>query len=152
MTIDEILRPAAVTLSLRAGDKAAAIEEVLGQVRGDDRVANWERLRAAVIERDAPAIEQGGFGICIAHGRTDAVSSLVMAAGRSEAGIVFPGADAKVHLIFAVGIPSAMNSEYLRLVGAIARVCREPASMTELLAASDGESFVELLGAATTRL
>ncbi|HEY8900354.1 MAG TPA: PTS sugar transporter subunit IIA [Chthoniobacterales bacterium] len=152
MTIDQILGPADVILTLRASDKAAAIEEVLAQVRGDDRVVSWERLRAAVIERDAPALEQGGYGICIAHGRTDAVKALVMAAGRSEEGVVFPGTESKVHLIFVAGIPSAMNSEYLRLVGAIARVCREPKSMEALLAAPDGETFVELLDSATTRL
>ncbi len=152
MTIDKILLPADVNLALRAGDKAAAIEEILGQVRGDARVGNWERLRAAVIERDAPAIEQGGRGICIAHGRTDAVSGLIVAAGRSAAGVVSPGTDLRMHLIFVAGIPSAMNSEYLRLVGAIARVCREPEQMNELLAAPDGKAFVELLASATERL
>jgi PTS system fructose-specific IIC component len=152
MTIDEILFPADVNLGLRAGDKSAALEEILGQVRGDARVGNWERLRAAVVERDAPAIDAGGCGICIAHGRTDAVTELVVAAGRSEAGVVFPGSEAPVRLIFVAGIPSAMNSEYLRLVGAIARVCCDPGRLRELLEAEDGEAFVECLTAATERL
>lgn len=152
MTIDEILFPADVNLALRAGDKSAALEEILGQVRGDARVGHWERLRAAVIERDAPAIELDGYGICIAHGRTDAVTDLVVAAGRSSAGVVFPGSALPVRLIFVAGIPSAMNSEYLRLVGAIARVCRDPAQMEELLAVENGEAFVDCLAAATERL
>jgi mannitol/fructose-specific phosphotransferase system IIA component (Ntr-type) len=152
MTIDEILFPADVNLALRASDKSAALEEVLGQVRGDARVGNWERLRAAVVERDAPAIDADGCGICIAHGRTDAVIDLVVAAGRSSAGIAFSGGAAPVKMIFVVGIPSAMNSEYLRLVGAIVRVCRDRAQREELLAAKDGEAFVECLAAATERL
>ncbi|MDD5200365.1 MAG: PTS sugar transporter subunit IIA [Terrimicrobiaceae bacterium] len=152
MTIEEILHPADVISSLRAGDKPAAIDEVLTQVRGDARVANWERLRAVIIGRDAPAIEQNGRGICIAHGRTDAVTGLVVAAGRSEAGIVFPEIKPRVHLVFVVGIPATMDSEYLRLVGAIARVCRNPNQLEQLLAANDGGSFVECLAAATERL
>lgn len=152
MTIDEILHPGDVVLALRARDRAAAIEEVLGQIRGDDRVANWERLRAAVIERDAPAVEQDGVAVCIAHGRTDAVNGLVVAAGRSAEGLVFPEVVSPVRLVFVAGIPSAMSSEYLRLVGAIVRVCRDSAQIRELLDAADGEAFVESLAAATERL
>ncbi len=152
MTIDEILLRADVNLSLRADAKTAAVEEVLGQLRGDARVTNWEELRNVVIERDAPAIEHEGRCICIAHGRTKSVSALAMAAGRSERGIICPETRLRVHLLFVVGIPAAMDSEYLRLVGAIVRVCRDAAQMRELLAASDAASFVECLAAATERL
>ena len=152
MTIDEILHPADVNLALRADAKTAAVEEVLGQLRGDSRVTNWEELRNVVIERDAPAIEHEGRSVCIAHGRTKAVTALTMAAGRSERGIICPETKLRVHLLFVVGIPAAMDSEYLRLVGAIARVCRDAAQMDELLTAPDGASFVECLAASTERL
>lgn len=152
MTIDEILHAGDVSLSLRADGKTAAIEEMLGHLRGDARVGNWEELRNAVISRDAPAIEHEGRSICIAHGRTRAVNDLVVAAGRSERGIICPETNLRVHLLFAIGIPTTMSSEYLRLVGAIARVCGEPAQFDELLAAPDGEAFVEILAAASERL
>ncbi|MGH8048663.1 MAG: PTS sugar transporter subunit IIA [Chthoniobacterales bacterium] len=152
MTIHEILHPADVNLSLRADAKAAAAEEVLGSLRGDVRVTNWEELRNVVIERDAPAIEHEGRSICIAHGRTKAVTSLTMAAGRSEKGVVCPETKLRVHLLFVAGIPTAMDSEYLRLVGAIVRVCRERELMAELLEAPDGEAFVDCLASATSRL
>lgn len=152
MTIGEILHPADINLSLRADAKTAAIEEVLGQLRGDARVTNWEDLRNTVIERDAPAIEHEGRSICIAHGRTRSVSALTMAAGRSDRGVICPETKLRVHLLFVAGIPAAMDSEYLRLVGAIVRVCRDAGQMEELLAAPDGASFVECLAAATERL
>lgn len=152
MRLDEILRPSDVSLQLRARDKPSAIEEVLGQVRGDVRVHHWEKLRAAVLQRDAPAIAEDGRGICIAHGRTDAVSELVVAVGRSPDGIVFPELAAPVCLVFVAGIPAAMDSEYLRIVGAIARVCRAPQLFDDLLTAPDGDGFVEVLAAATERL
>jgi fructose PTS system EIIBC or EIIC component len=151
MTIGEILHVADVNLALRADTKTAAIEEVMGSLRGDERVANWEELRKVVIERDAPAIEHNGRCICIAHGRSKAVSSLAMAAGRSAAGIICPETNLRVKMLFVVGIPTAFDSEYLRLVGAIARVCRDGDLMTELAEAPDGESFVECLASATER-
>ena len=57
MRIDEVLRASDINLALRGDDKTAVVEEVLSQLRGDDRVTNWEALRDAVIERDAAAIE-----------------------------------------------------------------------------------------------
>lgn len=152
MTIDEILRPADVNLALRADAKTAAVEEVLGALRGDERVLNWEEVRRVIVERDAPALEHDGRSICIAHGRTKAVTALTMAAGRAPAGVICPETELRVHLLFVVGIPAAMDSEYLRLVGAIARVCRDERLMAELLEAPDGEAFVQGLAAATERL
>jgi mannitol/fructose-specific phosphotransferase system IIA component (Ntr-type) len=152
MTIDEILHPADVNLSLRADGKAAAVEEVLAALRGDERVTNWEELRRAVVERDAPALEHEGLGLCIAHGRTKAVSGLTMAVGVSAVGVECPETKVRVNLLFVVGIPATMDSEYLRLVGAIARVCRDARLVERLRAAGDGERFVELLAEAMARL
>jgi mannitol/fructose-specific phosphotransferase system IIA component (Ntr-type) len=152
MTIDEILHPGDVSLSLKADAKTAAVEEVLGQLRGDERVMNWEELRNVVIARDAPAIEHEGRSICIAHGRTKAVKGLAMAAGRSARGIVCPETNLRVHLLFVAGIPTTMSSEYLRLVGAIARVCSDPEQFDALLIAPDADAFVEILAAASERL
>ena len=152
MTIDEILHSTDVSLALRADEKNAAIEEVLSLLRGDERVSNWEELRNAVIARDAPPIEHEGRVICIAHGRTRAVSELVVAAGRSDAGIFCPETKLRVNLLFVVGIPAAVDSEYLRLVGSIARVCSDSRQMTELLSAPDADAFVECLTAGSARL
>lgn len=152
MTISEVLRPADVNLALRADEKTAAIEEVLTSLRGDERVANWEGFRNAVIERDAPAIDHDGRSICIAHGRTRAVTALTMAVGVSERGVICPETKLRVHLLFVAGIPATVDSEYLRLVGAIVRVCRDPKLLPRLLSSRDGESFVERLAAATERL
>jgi PTS system fructose-specific IIC component len=152
MTLDEILLPEDVNLALRATDKRGAIEEVLVKLNGDPRVKDWQALADAVIERDAPAIAGPGCGICIAHGRIKAVTQLVMAAGRSEKGFACPGVDVPVKLVFVAAIPAAFDSEYLRVVGAIARVCRDPAGCEELLGAEDADAFVELLSAATEKL
>ncbi len=152
MTLDEILLPEDVNLALRATEKRAAIDEVLSKLNGDPRVRDWAELRRAVIDRDAPAIAETGCGICIAHGRVSGVTGIVMAAGRSERGIVCQEIAAPVRLIFVVGIPAALNSEYLRLVGAIARVCRDGGPLDDLLTAEDGEAFVEILRAASEKL
>ena len=50
-----------------------------------------------------------------------------------------------VRLVFVAAIPAPLNNEYLRILGAISRVCSEQAPMEALLKAPDATSFVKLL-------
>lgn len=150
--ISEILSPEHVNLALAAKDKAAAVEEVLAKLNGDSKVTNWLELRDAVISRDAPALEENKIGICIAHGRTEAVRSLVMAVGRSTDGIVCPEIKSPLRFVFVAGIPAAFDSEYLRVIGAIVRLCRDRHQVERLLAAREARHFISLLGAGEVKL
>jgi mannitol/fructose-specific phosphotransferase system IIA component (Ntr-type) len=150
--ISEILTPSHVNLALAATDQAAAVAEVLSKLNGDPRVLDWDALQQSITERNAPAISCGSCGICIAHGRTNAVQSLVMAAGRSSTGLASEHVQKPVRLVFVAGIPAAFHSEYLRVVGAIARLCNDKALLEKLLSAQDPEKFVALLTAAETKL
>jgi mannitol/fructose-specific phosphotransferase system IIA component (Ntr-type) len=152
MDIAEILLASDVNLALRPATKREAITELLGSLRGDGRVKDWDVLAEAVLKRDAAAICEGQSGICIAHGRTAGVSELVMAAGRAVPGTVVPEIGEPVRIYFVVGIPAAFDSVYLQVVGAIARVCRNEEAFAELLAAESGEDFVEALAHAAEKL
>ena len=81
--IADVLQPDHVLLQLSAKEPPAAIGEVMATLEGDERVRDFAALREAVYGQPAPAISENGCGICIAHGRTELVSSLVMSAGRS---------------------------------------------------------------------
>lgn len=150
--ISEILTPSHVNLMLAARDQTQGVNEVLSKLNGDPRILDWTSLAHAVAERNAPAISCGRCGIVIAHARTNAVQSLVMAAGRSAEGLVSPHVKETVRLVFVAGIPAAFHSEYLRVVGAIARLCNEPDLLNELLSAQDPQRFVELLSSGEAKL
>jgi len=150
--ISEILLPGQVNLALAANDQAGGVDEVLFKLNGDSRVLDWNALVQVITERNAPALTCSDCGVCIAHGRTNAVSSLVMAAGRSTKGLVSPEISEKVRLVFVAGIPSAFDSEYLRIVGAIARLCRDKALLNQLLTVQDPAEFVALLTSGEAKL
>ena len=125
--ISEILTASHINLMLTSGTQEEGIDEVLSKLNGDPRVLDWAALKQAVHERNAPAISCGACGICIAHARTTAVQSLVMAVGRSAEGLTSSNIVEPVRLLFVAGIPAAFHFEYLRVVGAIARLCNDPA-------------------------
>jgi len=152
ISISDILLPSQINLALVGSDQAAGIDEVLSKLNGDSRVRDWGALVQAVTERNAPALACNGCGICIAHARTNAVSSLVMAAGRSAQGLVSPEVPERVRLVFVAGIPAAFSSEYLRIVGAIARFCKDEVLLEKLLQVSDPQEFIHLLARQEVKL
>jgi mannitol/fructose-specific phosphotransferase system IIA component (Ntr-type) len=150
--IADVLQPDHVILALAARDPVGGVKEVLAKLEGDERVRNFGLLRDAVLAEAAPAVSENACGICIAHGRTESVTSLVMAAGRSNEGVPYPGLADPVKLFFVAGIPGAFTSEYLRMVGAIVRMCRDKRQLRGLLVARDAERFVEILTTGEVKL
>ena len=143
--ISEILMPASVNLDLSSSTLPAAVEELLASLRGDTRVSDWEALRSSVVSQSAPSLETDSCAITIAHGRTEAVGSLVMAAGVSMQGFDTAESKKKVRLVFVAGIPASFNNEYLRVVGSIARICKKPGFLQKLLASKTPSNFIQFL-------
>ena len=75
-----------------------------------------------------------------------------MSVGRSAGGIVFPKLTDPVRLVFVAGIPGAFTSEYLRIVGAIVRICRDRRQLDRLLTIKEPERFVSLLSSGEVKL
>jgi hypothetical protein len=55
-------------------------------------------------------------------------------------------------LVFVAGIPGAFTSEYLRIVGAIVRICRDRRQLDRLLTIKEPERFVSLLSSGEVKL
>ena len=145
--IQKFLREENINLELRPIETCHQAQAMLlEQLRWDSRVTNFADFAAAVTETDAPVLEEGGHGILIAHGRTDAVKTLTIAAGRLEGGcIAVTDSTVPLCLIFVLGIPNASNADYLRVVGIIARACRNETTRSELIAAPTPEEFISVL-------
>ena len=143
----QVLRAGQIDLRLEAATRAEAVESLLGLLRGDSRILSTEAFEKAVRSRGTPAICSHRFGLCIAHGRTDAVSGLVMAAARLAHPLPMNPDEGNglLRLVFVAGIPSALNTEYLRVVGAIARICGDPETADRLLGTKEPVRFVEIL-------
>lgn len=135
-----------IQLQLKATDHRDALEEVLSSLRSDHRVKDWERLRTSILANSqSEAFKECPGALFLHHGRTESVSSLVLAVGRSAAGFTSNPDSEKTHLVFLAAIPEAMNNEYLRILGAISRVCREEETLQTLLEAQQTGEFLAAL-------
>src|SRR3954467_5844211 len=143
--LSEILDPKMVVLELREQTAAEAILEIVERLRDNGLVTDFYRLAGARLERGGKSSTNTGESVAFPHARTDLVDRLVLGIGRSKAGIPFGYSSELVHLIFLVGVPQRMVTDYLVCVGGLARVVRDKARRDALMAATSDEEFVELL-------
>jgi mannitol/fructose-specific phosphotransferase system IIA component (Ntr-type) len=145
--LSEILDPKHVSLELHEATAAEAILEIVELLRDNGRVNDFYKLADAVMEREGRSSTNTGEGIAFPHARTTLVDRIVLGIGRSTAGIPFGYSNEPVHLIFLIGVPQRMVTDYLICVGALARVVKDKTHRAALMAATTPEEFVELLRA-----
>jgi mannitol/fructose-specific phosphotransferase system IIA component (Ntr-type) len=143
--LSEILDPKLVVLELREQTAAEAILEIVERLRDHGLVHDFYKLADAVMEREGRSSTNTGEGVAFPHARTDLVNRLVLGIGRSRGGIPFGYSSELVHLIFLVGVPQQMVTDYLVCVGGLARVVRDKSRRDALMAVTTAEEFVELM-------
>ena len=147
--IAALLKPEAINLNLQARDKTAALHEVASLLVSSQRVANFEVFFGEILERERISNTALGHDVAIPHARTEQCGEILIAVGRSMAGVDFEGQnESPVRLIFLIGTPKQMVAEYLRLVGNLARLLRQDVLREKLLAAPDIATFIKLMDVA----
>jgi mannitol/fructose-specific phosphotransferase system IIA component (Ntr-type) len=141
----QLLKPSRIALDIAAADKSEAIMEVAGIVRGDPDMRDFGLFCQELLARDELRSTAAGYGVAFPHARTDAVADIVIAAGRSAAGVRF--GEEMVHYIFVIGTPREKVSDYLVAVGTLARVLRAQKTQAALAKAATPEEFLRALGA-----
>jgi len=152
ITIADILLPEQIDLDLKTTHQEEAINHVASLLREDERVTDWTAFYRGLSSSQPCLAAGGGTDICIPHTRTDSVTGMVMSAGRSQAGILIPGLGEPVHFIFVIGVPVALAADYLRIIGAMARIFRDPVTKKNLREVKEPEEFVQLLASAEMKL
>ena len=153
ISIADTVTPERVELGLIAFDQQAAIRQVADLLQNVSAVLDWETLYKGLCEASPCLAESGGeFSICLPHTRTDAVSSMVMSVGRFDSGVAFPKCPQPVRYIFCIGVPKALANDYLRIVGLLVRILREPVEETRLFTAETPSDFVDRLSALEAKL
>jgi len=152
ITIADILQPRDIELELKTTNQEEAINQVASLLKEDERVKDWNEFYKGLGSKQPCVAAAGGTEICIPHTRTDSVTGMVMSVGRSAKGIQVKGADLPVHFVFVIGVPVALAADYLRIIGALARIFKDPAARSGLRQAATAEEFLQLLGAAEMKL
>jgi mannitol/fructose-specific phosphotransferase system IIA component (Ntr-type) len=141
-----------VILRLRSRKPLNAIREIVDMLTSDisgRKVANPKAFLAQVFAREQRYASVVENGVVFPHARTDLVDEIVIGVGRSRAGIPFGENRRRAHLIFVIGVPERLLSDYLVCVGTLARLVKDDTIRSRLLSAETPHEFIEALTAET---
>ena len=146
----DLLHEQQVILRLRSRKPANAIREIVDVLASDisgRKIAEPEAFLKEVLAREQthPSVVENG--VVFPHARTDLVDEIVIGVGRSRAGVPFGDNQQRANLIFVIGVPERLLSDYLVCVGTLARLVKDETIRSRLLNADTPREFTEALTA-----
>ena len=146
ITFADLLQPEHIQLHPKARTRDAAIQEIASLLEDCVQVLDGEELFQKV-KISAPCImeQEADFCICIPHARTAAVTAMVMSVSRFDRGLVIPGVEKPVRYFFCIAVPPEMATDYLRIIGLIARIAKDPHSEQQIYSAETADDFIETM-------
>jgi len=141
MKISDTPKEGAIISELNATDKKAVLEELTGTLAEASGV-NQEEMVRVLLERERLGSTGIGGGIAIPHGKLGALTSLLMAFGRSRKGVEFDAMDGKpTHLFFLLLAPEDSTGAHLKMLARISRSLKNSVFRERLMTAADGREL-----------
>jgi mannitol/fructose-specific phosphotransferase system IIA component (Ntr-type) len=131
-----------ILLGFTAGSREESVQKVSESLRSDTRISDWQDFLRALAKREATGKMNLHYGLTLPHVRTSAVTKMLMAFGRLREPL--PEKDGSLQFVMLVGIPRAMDAEYLRLVGTLMRVFRNEKLRDKLLSAPHPADIIQI--------
>jgi len=117
----------------------------VGLLAREGKVTRDAALLEALLEREGLGSTGIGHGVAIPHARTNDVTRLMVAFGRSEAELDFDAIDGQpTRLFFLLVAPEEDNATHLHLLAKLARLMKNANTRTALLGLEGPEAVVEL--------
>lgn len=145
MRLSQLLTPARICVPLHATDKAGVLRELVAvTVRGNGDQS--EEVLGAILERERQFPTGIGYGVAVPHGKTPALSSLVVAAGTTPAPVPYETIDGEpVRLFFLLAGPESAAAAHVKALSRISRLVRREPVRGRLLSARTPEEFYRVL-------
>lgn len=149
--LSQLLDPTRILLQVKSTKRTSALNEVAQLLATHPGVVNFEGFYAELLARDRLDTTSLGHGFAVPHARTDHVQQIVLAVGRSDAGIPFDNGET-VRMMFMLGTPKARPGDYLQVLSTLCRLLKDPGNRESFLTAPTPEAFIATITAAETKL
>ncbi len=145
MELSEYLPPQLVKVPLGAGDKSAAIAELVDLIAEQGLTKRRDQLLAAVMEREAQKTTGIGRGFAVPHAKTDAIDNMTIAIGKMGEPIEFDAIDGKpVTLIALIASPTSETRLHMQALARLSRLVMSQDTYEKMLVAQSAEDLHKL--------
>ena len=144
MKLTDLINEKTIIAEFTSRNKTDIINELINLFKDDPRVTDIEKVRQTVLEREKIMSTGVGKNFAIPHGKTDAVTDVICAFGRSTAPIDYQALDQQpVHLVFLLVGQDSLVSLHIKLLSRISRMMTNDGFREQLIKAATVE---EILG------
>ena len=141
MRLSELLTPTRIRVPLHATDKEGVLRELVDLVVVGNGSQSSEVL-GAILERERQFPTGIGYGVAVPHGKTPALSALVVVAGTTPAPVPYETIDGQpVRLFFLLAGPESAAGAHVKALSRISRLVRREQVRCRLLDARTPEEF-----------
>lgn len=116
--------------------------ELVDLMANNRKIDNHQKFLAQVSAREKTNSTYAADGVAFPHARTEFAKEISIAIGRSENGIAWTRKREIAHLIFLIAVPDKLITDYLIVIGAIARVTKDAPLRTLLRHAETAPEFI----------
>lgn len=148
MRLLDILQGKLVIPQLRAGDKWAAIEELVDKLveEHEIRIFDQHEVLAAVLTQERSHSSGLNDRVALPHGRTRVLEDLVGVLGIAPAGIPFESTDGQdAQVVCLLVIPEGQYRDHVKTITDVARLLSDPELRAELVRAGQAGSLQRLV-------
>ncbi len=145
MRICEVLKPENVIPELKGNTKEEVINELIDVFKDDPRVTDIKEVKEAVLEREKIMSTGIGHGFGIPHCKTNKVTEILAAFGKTKEPIDFESLDGKpVSLLFLLIGKDNMVAPHIKLLSRISLLMNKQDVREKLLAAKTVEGVYKI--------
>lgn len=146
MAVTEILDQRVIDLSMEARNKDEVLRHLSGLLKKAGYIDDEEAYLKDVYLRESEGVTGIGSHVAIPHGKSDSVSQVGIAVGRTKEMVEwesYDGEPSDLFFLFAVPSDSQGASEHLRLISELAGKLGNAKTMEKLQTARSYEELLE---------
>ncbi len=146
MKISELLNPQAIVADMKATGKDAALSELTDALLTVAPSLRRDEVLQVLQERERLGSTGIGDGVAIPHGKLKGMPELMLAFGRSSAGVDFESMDGQpAHLFFLLLAPEESVGVHLKALARISKLLKDVGVRQQMLDATSSEQIYRLI-------
>lgn len=145
MKVSELLNEDNVLLDVEAKDKYDLIDKLIDVAAKSGKIIDKEKVRNCVYEREKILSTGVGKGFAVPHGKTDAVTDIVLAFAITKEPLDYEALDNQpVRLVMLMVGKDSLVSSHIKLLSRISRLMNNDEFRENLLNAKTKQEVLEI--------
>src|SRR4030067_504376 len=135
-----------ISFDLKGKTKEQIISELVDLTSRSKLVKDRQELHKAVVEREKLVTTGVGYGVAFPHAKTKAVKGIVVAFGRSKAGVDFEAMDKKpVYLFYLIAAPEDAIGAHLNVMARLSYIMKNEKVREKLMKSQSPKELLDVI-------